>query len=140
MKKDIRFIQRFNNFLKAFIQFEKAVKLAESRKLSELEQQGLIQSFEYTHELVWNVLKDFLQAQGVKEIFGSINATREAFAVGLISNGEVWMKMIEHRNKTVHTYNQELSDEIYSAIVKNYFAEFVNFKKTFEKLKEEAQS
>ena len=140
MKKDIRYVQRFENFLKAFKQLESAVKLAKKRKLSDLEEQGLIQAFEYTHELAWNVLKDFLQARGSKEIFGSKDAVREAFKVDLINDGEVWMEMIEDRNQTSHTYNQDTSEKIFQAIVKKYFGEFVLFKKKFEKLKEEAEA
>ncbi len=140
MKKDIRFVQRFNNFLKAFKELEEAVDLSKKRDLSRLEKQGLIQAFEYNHELAWNVLKDFLQADGAKEIYGSKSATREAFGVGLIGNGEVWMEMIEDRNQTVHTYNQDLSEKIFTRIVKKYFAEFLFFKNRFEKLKEEAEA
>lgn len=137
MTKDIRFVQRFNNFLKALKELEEAVTLSKERGLSRLEKQGLIQGFEYTHELAWNVLKDFLQADGVTEIYGSKSATREAFKVNLISDGEVWMEMIKSRNETSHTYNQDVSEKIVTAILKKYFAEFEKFKKTFEKLKEE---
>jgi nucleotidyltransferase substrate binding protein (TIGR01987 family) len=141
MTKDIRFVQRFNNFLKAFMQLESAISLTKERKLSDLEKQGLIQAFEYCHELAWNVLKDFLQnEEGKSEIYGSKSATREAFRVGLISNGEVWMEMIKDRNQTVHTYNSETSEQIFNNIVKSYFAEFVSFKNKFKKLKEAAES
>jgi len=140
MTNDIRFVQRFNNFLKAFKEFEEGVVLSKNKQLSRLEKQGLIQAFEYTHELAWNVLKDFLQASGAPEIYGSKNATREAFKVDLINDGEIWMEMIEDRNATVHTYNQETSEKIYQKIVEKYFAEFVLFKKKFEKLKEEASA
>jgi len=141
MTKDIRFVQRFNNFLKAFMQLESAISLAKERKLSDLEKQGLIQAFEYCHELAWNVLKDFLQnEEGKSEIYGSKSATREAFRVGLISNGEVWMEMIKDRNQTVHTYNSETSEQIFNNIVKSYFAEFVSFKNKFKKLKEASES
>ena len=136
MTNDIRFVQRFNNFLKAFAQLEKAVQLAKSREFSELEKQGLIQVFEYTHELSWNVVKDFLAQKEVK-IYGSKDATQEAFKEGLITNGVVWMEMIKSRNETSHTYNQDVSEKIVIAILKEYFFEFQNFKKTFEKLKEE---
>jgi len=141
MTKDIRFVQRFNNFLKAFMQLESAISLTKERKLSDLEKQGLIQAFEYCHELAWNVLKDFLQnEEGKSEIYGSKSATREAFRVGLISNGEVWMEMIKDRNQTVHTYNSETLEQIFNNIVKSYFAEFVSFKNKFKKLKEASES
>jgi len=119
MTKDIRFVQRFNNFLKAFMQLESAISLTKERKLSDLEKQGLIQAFEYCHELAWNVLKDFLQnEEGKSEIYGSKSATREAFRVGLISNGEVWMEMIKDRNQTLHTYNSDTSEQILIILLK----------------------
>ena len=65
MTQDIRWKQRFSNYRKAFQNLVDAVELAHSRELSNLEQQGLIQSFEFTHELAWNVLKDYLEHQGI---------------------------------------------------------------------------
>src|ERR1017187_6307458 len=98
--QDIRWIQRFQNFKKAFHQLSDAASLANQRPLSELEQQGYIQAFEFTHELAWNVLKDYLEAQGFVNIIGSKGATREAFKNGLIADGEAWMEMIDSRNKS----------------------------------------
>jgi hypothetical protein len=74
-KSDIRWIQRFENYIKAFSQLEEAILLANKRPLSNLEEQGLIQAFEYTHELAWKTLKDFLNYQGNQEIYGSKDAT-----------------------------------------------------------------
>lgn len=86
-----------------------------------LEQQGLIQAFEFTHELAWNVLKDFLEEQGYTEIIGSKGATRVAFKNSLIEEGETWMAMIDARNKTSHTYNAEVATEIARDILDNFF-------------------
>jgi len=138
--KDIRWIQRFNNFSKAFIQLKGAVELSKQRPLSKLEEQGLIQGFEYTHELAWNTLKDFLEDRGVKNVFGSRDATREAFKIGLIENGEAWMKMIESRNLTSHTYNEETAAEIVSAAIHSYFAEFEGFQSRMKTLKEKEEA
>jgi len=88
-----------------------AADLARQRKLSDLEQQGLIQAFEFTHELAWNTLKDFRESRGTASLYGSKDATREAFARGLIANGDEWMAMIESRNRSSHTYNQETANE-----------------------------
>lgn len=123
--QDIRWIQRFSNFSKALMQLKKAVVLSKERELSDLEKQGLIQAFEYTHEMAWKTLKDFLEYRGNKDIFGSKDATRQAFSLGLIEEGDVWMKMVKHRNETVHTYNEEKVVEIYNAIQNLYFGEFV---------------
>jgi nucleotidyltransferase substrate binding protein (TIGR01987 family) len=84
--QDIRWIQRFNHFKKAFSQLKEAVELSEQRPLSKLEQQGLIQAFEYTHELAWKTLKDFLEERGVQNLYGSKDATRAAFKCGLIEH------------------------------------------------------
>ena len=90
-KEDIRWQQRLENYHRALNKLNKAAKLSEERSLTELEEQGLIQSFEFTHELAWNVMKDYFTYQGNPEIRGSRDATREAFKVGLITNGEVWI-------------------------------------------------
>jgi len=133
---DARWIQRFDNFKRAFARLAEAAALARRRKLSELEKQGLVKAFEFTHELAWNTFKDFLTARGTSEkLYGSKDATREAFAAGLIENGEAWMKMIEHRNETSHTYNENVAETIVEAILSVYAGEFEKFQRQFEKLK-----
>jgi nucleotidyltransferase substrate binding protein (TIGR01987 family) len=130
--QDIRWKQRYKHFKQAFSQLEKAVQLARQRPLSELEEQGLIHSFEYTHELAWNVLKDFLEEQGLKNLYASKDSTREAFKRGLIQNGEVWMDMIKSRNLSSHTYNQNIAREIAEKIIENYVPEFTRLIETME--------
>ena len=104
---DIRWQQRLNQYQKALAQLNEAVELSRKRALSRIERQGLIKAFEFTHELAWNVMKDFFVWQGNTAITGSRDATREAFAKGLITDGEGWMEMIKSRNHTSHTYNEE---------------------------------
>jgi len=135
--QDIRWVQRFNHFKKAYAQLKEAVDLSEQRKLSKLEEQGLIQAFEYTHELAWKVLRDFLEEHGAKQMYGSKDVTRESFKAGLIENGEVWMKMIESRNLTSHTYNEETATEIVNSVIHSYTAEFSEFYIVMHKLEEE---
>lgn len=134
---NIRWIQRFNNFSKAFKQLEDAINLATTRELTQLEQQGLIQAFEYTHELSWKTLKDFLKDRGTENIYGSKDATREAFKLGLIEDGDTWMNMIQSRNQTSHTYNQDAADEIFATIKNRYFLQFKVFQQKFQQMKEE---
>lgn len=133
---DVRWIQRFNHFNKAFSQLQEAVELSKERRLSKLEEQGLIQAFEYTHELAWNTLKDFLEEQGAEKLYGSRDTTRQAFKAGLIANGEAWMNMIESRNMTSHTYNEETAAAILSAILRSYYPEFLDFRARMQELKE----
>ncbi|MBK7960601.1 MAG: nucleotidyltransferase substrate binding protein [Bdellovibrionales bacterium] len=124
---DVRWHQRFQNFVMALSQLEMAGQLAQTRQLSELEKQGLIQVFEFTHELAWNVLKDYFEYQGNPSITGSRDASREAFQNGLVSKGEVWMEMIKSRNKTSHTYNRKIADEIVEKILTEYISAFGEF-------------
>lgn len=109
---DIRWRQRFENFKGAFAQLKRATTLARQRPLSELEQQGLIKAFEFTHELAWNVLKDYLEAEGIVGIIGSRGAAREAFQKGLVEDGETWMEMIKARNSSSHIYDYAVAQSI----------------------------
>jgi len=133
--QDIRWLRRFQNYQKAFTQLTQAVDLSRQRALSKLEQQGLIHGFEYTHELAWNTLKDFLEARGAAEIFGSRDTTRAAFTAGLIDQGEVWMQMIQSRNQSTHTYNEEMMTQIVTAVIQTYMAEFTKLQSKFEQLR-----
>lgn len=126
--QDVRWKQRFKNFEKAFSLLEEAVQQSEDEELSKLEEQGLIQRFEFTHELAWNVLKDYFEYQGNTSITGSRDATREAFEKGLIVDGDGWMEMIKSRNQSSHTYNEEVAEEIIKSITENYFSLFTAFR------------
>jgi nucleotidyltransferase substrate binding protein (TIGR01987 family) len=120
LNEDVRWKQRFVNFKKALAQLEDAVILSKQRELSRLEKQGVIQAFEFTHELAWNVLKDYLEDQGEQSIRGSKDATRYAFKVSLITDGELWMAMIKSRNASSHTYDEEVSATLFTTIVDDY--------------------
>lgn len=152
--QDIRWQQRFSNYEKAFNKFEEAItyikqnyidRHAEEEKehlgdvLNDILKQGLIQSFEYTHELAWKVMKDYAAYQGNVAITGSRDAIREAFSMGLISDGKIWMDMIISRNKTSHTYNEETAHEIYRAILEDYHIAFKVFLVKMESLRDGKQ-
>ncbi|MCX6938363.1 MAG: nucleotidyltransferase substrate binding protein [Verrucomicrobia bacterium] len=131
---DIRWIQRFQNYRKALSRLSEAVALAGERPLSDLEQQGLIQGFEYTHELGWNVLKDYLEHQGFVNIIGSKGASREAFKNALITDGEAWMDMIKARNATSHTYKPEVADEITRDVLGRFYPALVSLEQRMAEL------
>ena len=130
---DVRWQQRFSNFRRALAQLAEAVDLSQVRELSRLERQGVIQAFEFTHELAWNVLKDYLQDQGNPDIKGSKDATRAAFKVQLIADGEAWMAMIQSRNISFHTYDERTADLLVNAVMGSYYAQFVALQTTMEK-------
>lgn len=119
---DVLWLQRLENYSRALATLQRAIATARLRPLSELEEQGLIQTFEFTHELSWLLLKDFLVDQGVSGISGSRDAVREAVVRGLLSAGSesTWMAMIRSRNLTSHTYNPALAREIAELIQHSY--------------------
>lgn len=132
MEQDIRYKQRFSNYKKALSQLQKFIDKGE---LNELEEQGLVQAFEYTYELAWNVMKDYFTYQQADEgITGSRDAIRLAFKRGLITDGRNWMDMIESRIKSSHTYNEETAEEIVTKIKQSYFDLFIAFKQKMETL------
>lgn len=137
MQQDIRWQQRFNNFRKALATLTEAVDLANTRPLSKLEQQGIIQAFEYTHELAWNVLKDFLEFKGISGLIGSKDATRIAFKNGLIENGDDWMRMIADRNLSSHTYDENTANAIADNILNRYYPAYRQMAERFTGLHDE---
>jgi nucleotidyltransferase substrate binding protein (TIGR01987 family) len=134
MDLDIRWKQRFSNYQKALAQLTKFIDKGD---LNELEEMGLIQAFEYTHELAWNLLRDYLRDQGTQNINGSKDAVRSAFQVGLIEDGETWMDMIKDRNRTSHTYNQVTAEAIATNIKTRFFALFVELREKMQVLSDD---
>ncbi len=131
MEQDIRWKQRFSNFEKAFLQLKQAVEDYDGTAEA-IVKEGIIQRFEFTHELAWKVMKDFLKYEGHQNITGSRSATRGAFNIDLVEEGQVWMDMIDSRNKTVHTYHENILEQEYQKIVEAYFSCFSEF---YEKMK-----
>lgn len=126
MEQDIRWKQRFVNYQKALFQLKDAVELCGTNPINIIKE-GIIQRFEFTHELAWKVMKDFLIADGIQNIMGSKSATRYAFSNNLIEHGQEWMDMIESRNITVHTYNEEILEEEYTKIIHTYYPLLIDF-------------
>lgn len=131
---DVRWKQRLQSFRKALGQLRNAVLTSKQRELSELERQGVIQAFEFTHELAWNTLKDYLEDRGEIGIHGSKDATRRAFKVSLIPDDDLWMEMIQSRNRSTHTYNENTAKEIAALIIGSYFTAFEQFENRFSAL------
>lgn len=126
---DIRWQQRLQNYQRALAQLQKAVDLSKARDLSELEQQGLIQAFEFTHELAWKVMKDYLRSLGMDTVLASRDSTRAAFAAELIADGEAWMDMILARNLSTHTYNLDTANNLVAKIAAIYTPLLIAFEK-----------
>jgi len=114
--KDIRWKQRFENFSKAFQRLDEAAAM---NSLSQLEKEGMIQRFEYTFELAWKTLKDYLESRGIIEKFPR-DIIKTAFSNELIEAGNCWMKMLDSRNKLSHCYDEKEFEKIILLIQKEF--------------------
>lgn len=118
-EKETRWRQRFQNLKKAYYRLHSAVE--DFEKLSVLEKEGLIQRYEYTFELAWKTLKDYLESQQVIVGFPR-EVIKAAFHYGLIQDGEIWMELLEQQNLMSHTYDEEQFNVAVLKVKEEYFA------------------
>lgn len=135
--QDIRWLQRFSNYRKALVRLGKAVDIVSSRmeedeEIDDLLEEGLIQRYEFTHELAWKVMKDYAEYQGITGLSGSRDAIRQTLQFGLIDD-ENWMRSISDRNLTSHQYDKDTAQEIIENIINMYYPLFVEYEKTMLK-------
>lgn len=131
--QELRWQQRFEQYSKALRQLESAVNTYVGTE-EDIIKEGIIQRFEFTHELAWKVMQDILKFQGFFDVIGSRTATKMAFSQGLITNGEMWMEMIKSRNITVHTYDEHILNTEYHKITQDYLPLMIEFKQNIERL------
>ena len=125
LKKDTtpRWVYRFDNYKRAFCLLREAMEIMEERELTQLEKEGIIQRFEYTWELAWKLIRDYLQNEGVVlDKITPASVIRAAFEAKVIENGETWMKALDARNKMSHVYNLKSFEEVIAEIHSDYLA------------------
>jgi nucleotidyltransferase substrate binding protein (TIGR01987 family) len=133
--RDSRWIQRFYHYSQALAQLTPFIQKG---ALNELEKQGLIQSFENTYALGWDMLRDYFESQGDVVLDGSRDVFRLAFRRGLIQESQVWMDMIKTRALTSRAHDLKLAEEIAAKIVNSYYPEFVALRSKMEILRQAA--
>lgn len=82
---------------------------------------GLIQFFEICFELSWNLIKDYLEEQGLQDLRFPRDTVKKAFETGLIEDGHSWLTALKNRNLTSHTYDEALADKVIAEIKSNYY-------------------
>lgn len=133
-----RWRYRFQNYSRAFLLLREAVEIMETRELSQLEKEGVIQRFEYTMELSWNVMKDYLVSENVVlEQVTPRAVIRKAFEVKLVENGELWMEMLDARNSMSHKYELEEFEKLMEDLQFNYLDEFSKLYRKFNEISPE---
>lgn len=122
-----RWEQRLDSYHKALARFAEIVGASKKRALNEFERDGLVQRFEFTHELSWKLMKAYAEYQGFDGIGGSRDATRKAFEMSLISDGQSWMDMIKSRNETSHNYDGSMADDVVDSIINRFYPLLAEF-------------
>lgn len=118
MQEDIRWQQRYHNYSKVIKLLEDALKLHEPDMVQKA---GIIQFFEMSFELAWNLIKDYLEAQGFSDVKSPRSAIKKAFETGIITDGHNWMELISDRNLSAHTYDEQKATELETLIRFRYF-------------------
>ncbi|NLY89146.1 MAG: DUF86 domain-containing protein [Firmicutes bacterium] len=121
MSNEFRWKQRFENFSKAYHTLCRILKRHKELPEDEIIKMALVQAFEFTYELAWNVMKDYLESEGFTEVKSPKQTMRTAFQVGLINNAEKWMETIQKRNLASHAYEQTILDETVQFIRDDFY-------------------
>ncbi|MFH1563897.1 MAG: nucleotidyltransferase substrate binding protein [Nitrospirota bacterium] len=121
MNNDIRWKQRFQNFENAYNTFNRMINRYDVSPDDEAIQMALVQAFEFTFELAWNTMKDYLENEGYDEVKNSKQTIRTAFRAELIYDAEKWMDVIQKRNLAGHTYNQSILEETVKYIKEEFY-------------------
>lgn len=131
MEHDVRWRQRFANYKKALSRLLSLDRSDEAwSAYSELEKEGIIQRFEYTTELAWKTLQDLISHRGYLDIKGPKPVIQQAFEMGLIVDGPGWVKLLNARNRTSHSYEEVIAEEILADILSKYVDLLSNLEKT----------
>jgi nucleotidyltransferase substrate binding protein (TIGR01987 family) len=115
--KDTRWKQRFQNFEKAFLFFSTTI---DKETYTPIEVGGLVQAFEFTFELGWKTIKDFLYEQGLSTSYPR-ETIKEGFQTKIIEDGHTWLHMLEKRNELSHTYNEVIAEQAVEVIKNQYY-------------------
>lgn len=117
---DIRWQQRFINFTNAHNNLIEMLDLLNNEPSNKAYKLAVIQSYEMDIELAWKTLKDYLNFLGYK-LQAPREVIKQAFAIEIIPDGEIWLQMLEDRNLTSHIYDEVKAQEVVDSIVENYF-------------------
>ncbi len=130
-KQDIRWEQRFQNYEKAFARLSHAIEVVRATPDDDLLQCGLVQTYEYTFELAWKTLKDYLELEGFV-VRSPRETIRQGFQSGYITAAEDWLQALADRNLTVHIYDEEIIARVLKDIFERYFFILQEFYTTFK--------
>ena len=129
--QEIRWIQRFENYKKALSNLDETVQCIKTNGINKIYIMALVQAFEIAFELAWKTLKDYLEYNGTATDTPR-EAIKNAFSQNVIENGNLWIEMMEARNKTSHTYREEFAKQLADSILNDYFIELQSLRNTLQ--------
>lgn len=127
--KDIRWKQRFANYTKALSYLEQGLQIPNP---DIVQKAGIIQFFEMSFELAWNMVKDYLEEEGFNDVKSPRAALKKAFEIDMLENGHDWMNLLQDRNLTAHTYDEEKATNMEQLIQAKYFPLLKTLHHTFQ--------
>jgi len=134
MDADTRWKQRFSNYKKALKQLNDTARFFEKcqtendKTAEKVALEALIKCFEFTFELAWQTMKDFVYYKGfTKEVHGSRDSIRSAVQFNIVKNGQTWIDMIDDRNRAAHAYDESNAADLTKTIMERYLEEFNEF-------------
>lgn len=124
-----RFNERKKEYFNALNRLQEALNL----EADDIIIDGVLHRFEFTFELSWKTIKDYLEYLGITEKIGSPREIIQlAFKQGIITDGDAWIQMMLSRNLLSHMYDESASREIYEKIKNEYIKLFIKLKEKFE--------
>lgn len=130
-----RWLERLETYKKAMARLTETVLLYTHQSLSPLEKDGMVQRFEYTQELAWKLLKNYIEYQGASQkLTGSRDVIRQGVASGLLSDPDTWFDMLESRNTTSHVYDEQTEADVLDKIISQYYPVLNRLKETMEQI------
>ena len=119
--QDIRWKQRFENLQSAYQRLQHAIQVNEQTPNNDLIQMALIKAFEMTFELSWKTMKDYLNYNGI-DVKLPREVIKQAFANDIITDGQLWIDMLEDHNLMAHTYDEARAIKAVNHICQRYIA------------------
>lgn len=120
----LRWKIRFENYKKAYFSLEESILAHQKEKENKFIQDSIIQRYEYTIELAWKTMKDYLEEQGFFNITSPKNVIRKSFEEYIIKDPHGWIKALNDRNNISHAYDENIARKITQEIVESHFALF----------------
>lgn len=132
MESTLKWMERLAIFSNALDRLGNVIALGRQHTLNEYERDSLIKRFEFTYEMAWKLMMSYEKWSGIPQILGSRDVVRNATMLGLVGNGEAWMDMIDARNQSSHTYDEEMAIDLIDVIVHTHYPLLVELRNKME--------